>query len=35
MNEEQGAVLLDLNFASGHHALPVHPNCRCVLQPVT
>jgi HK97 family phage portal protein len=34
MNEAQGAILLDLPFASGHLAPIVHPNCRCVLQPV-
>lgn len=34
LNADQGAVLLDLNFATGHQAPPVHPNGRCVLQPV-
>lgn len=35
LNEEQGPIPLDSPFASGHHAPIVHPNCRCVLQPVT
>lgn len=34
-NQDQGPILLDLDFESGHAAPPVHPNCRCVLQPVT
>ena len=35
LNEEQRAILLEASFASGHYAPITHPNCRCVLQPVT
>lgn len=35
LNEEQGLVPINSGFASGVGAPPVHPNCRCVLQPVT
>ena len=34
LNQDAGPVLLDLNFPTGHAAPPVHPNCRCMLQPV-
>jgi len=27
------AVVSELNVSTGHRAPPVHPNCRCVLQP--
>jgi HK97 family phage portal protein len=33
MNEDQGVIGLNDTFASGDAAPPVHPNCRCVLQP--
>lgn len=33
-NAEQGAIPLDAVFASGVYAPPVHPNCRCSVQPV-
>ena len=35
LNEEQGSIPLETAFASGHMAPITHPNCRCVLQPVT
>lgn len=33
MNESDGIISLDASFSSGDDAPPVHPNCRCVLQP--
>ena len=33
-NAEQGAIPLDAVFQSGVSAPPVHPNCRCSVQPV-
>lgn len=33
-NAEQGTIGLDDVFASGDMAPPVHPNCRCSVQPV-
>ncbi len=35
MNEQDGAVGLELLFSSGNEAPPVHPNCRCVIQLIT
>jgi HK97 family phage portal protein len=32
-NEADGAIGLESNFSTGHSAPPVHPNCRCTLQP--
>ena len=34
LNAQQGAIAIETPFASGHLAPIVHPNCRCVLQPV-
>lgn len=33
-NQAQGPIPLDESFASGDDAPPLHPNCRCVLQPI-